>query len=74
MNDDNVVDEREWQFDVRQLEAGDPVEVFVDDERRWVRGTFQITTAGQALVELSAGQARINFHRALRMGLRRVLH
>lgn len=74
MNDDNAVDEREWQFDVRQLETGDPVEVFVDEERRWVRGTFQITTSGQALVELGTGPARVSFHRALQMGLRRVLH
>lgn len=73
MNDDKAIDERESQFDIRQLEAGDPVEVFLDEERCWVRGTFQITTAGQALIEL-VGQARINFHRALRMGLRRVLH
>lgn len=70
----SIGDERESQFDVRQLAAGDPVEVFVDDERCWLRGTFRLTAAGEPLVELIAGDARVELHRALAMGLRRVLH
>jgi hypothetical protein len=68
-----VIDERELQFDVRCLEVGDRVEVFIDAERRWARGRFEITTAGIALVGLSNGN-EIPFGAALRMGLRRVLN
>lgn len=70
---DSERDERELQFDVRRLEPGDPVEVFIDTERRWVRGTFQISTAGDALVEVPSRDV-VMFERALYMGLKRVLH
>src|SRR3954451_384915 len=66
-------DERELQFDVRCLDAGDRVEVFMDAERRWARGRFEISTAGVALVQLPNGQ-EIRFDVALRMGLRRILN
>src|SRR3954447_21339748 len=41
-----------FDYDVRQLSVGDVVEVFV--ERRWERGTFQISTAGTAFVDIPA--------------------
>jgi len=66
-------DERAMQFDVRRLEPGDHVEVFIEPERRWVRGRFRISTAGDALVELPCRQ-EMTFERALASGLRRVLH
>ena len=66
-------DERELQFDVRCLDAGDRVEVFLDGERRWTRARFEITTDGFALVRLINGEA-LRFDAALRMGLRRVLN
>jgi hypothetical protein len=66
-------DERELQFDVRRLEPGDPVEIFVEPERRWARGTFRITTAGDAVVEAVNGET-LSFARALGLGLKRVLH
>lgn len=74
MRDRVLVDEREAQFDVRHLESGDPVEVFVDEARGWLRGTYRVRAGGEALVELVAGDTDLGLHRALKMGLRRVLH
>jgi hypothetical protein len=71
--DDGSFDEREFQFDVRRLEAGDPVDVFGESERRWLRGTFRISTAGDAFVDLPRRDS-IGFEDALRIGVRRVLH
>jgi hypothetical protein len=45
----------------------------MEADRHWSRGTFQISTAGDALIELQYRQS-ISFERALAMGLRRVLH
>ena len=73
MIDEGGCDERELQFDVRRLEPGDQVDVFMEADRRWSRGTFQISTSGDALIELQYRQS-ISFERALAMGLRRVLH
>jgi len=73
MIEEGSCDERELQFDVRRLEPGDQVDVFMEAERRWSRGTFQISTSGDALIELPYRQS-ISFERALAMGLRRVLH
>lgn len=66
-------DEREFQFDVRRLEPGDAVDVFVETERRWARGTFEVTTDGAARVLLSREHI-LAFDVALQMGLRRVLN
>ena len=66
-------DERELQFDVRCLDAGDRVEVFIDKDSGWTRGRFEISTAGLALILLTTGQ-EIGFDAALRMGLRRILN
>lgn len=71
--DDRSLDERALQFDVRRLESGDPVEVFSEPERRWLRGTFRISTAGDALVDVARRES-VRFCDALRMGVRRVLH
>ena len=71
--DEPVLDERELQFDVRRLEPGDDVDVFIEAERRWSRGTFRISTAGDAVVELAHRQT-VALWDALAMGLRRVLH
>jgi hypothetical protein len=71
--DEPALDERELQFDMRRLEPGDPVDVFMEAERRWSRGTFRISTAGDAIIELSHRQP-LAFWDALAMGLRRVLH
>lgn len=71
--DDDDRDDREVEFDVRRLEPGDRVDVFIESERRWSRGVFQISTAGDAFVEL-AFRETLPFERALAMGLRRVLH
>jgi len=65
-------DEREPQFDVRRLESGDPVEVFVEREREWVRGRFRISTAGEAVIDMFRRET-VEFERALAMGLKRVL-
>jgi hypothetical protein len=66
-------DEREFQFDVRGLDSGHAVEVFLEDERRWVQGEFHISTAGDALVAIPRREA-LSFEQALLMGLKRVLH
>jgi hypothetical protein len=66
-------DERELQFDVRRLEAGDAVDVYVEHERRWTRGRFEISSEGYAFIDV-AGRDPIRFDSALLMGLRRVLH
>ncbi len=65
------MDERGAQFDVRLLESGDAIEVFVENERQWQRGVFEISTAGEALV--SIGKSELRFEKALQMGLRREL-
>ena len=70
---DEGCDERELQFDICHLEPGDQVDVFMEADRHWSRGTFQISTAGDALIELQYRQI-ISLERALAMGLRRVLH
>lgn len=69
----NERDERESQFDVRRLEPGDAVDVFVEADRYWARGTFEITTDGNARILLSRENI-IAFDVALHMGLRRVLN
>lgn len=66
-------DEREFQFDIRRLETGDAVDVFVETERRWARGTFEVTTDGTAHVLLSREHI-LTLDVALQMGLRRVLN
>lgn len=71
--DRRTADERELQFDVRQLDDGDVVEVFIDAEARWRRGAFVIATTGEALVRFGDADA-IALATALRLGLRRVLH
>jgi hypothetical protein len=72
-DDDGIIDDRAIEFDVHRLEPGDQVDVFVESERRWSRGTFQMSTTGDALVELPYRQT-LSFERALAMGLRRVLN
>jgi len=66
-------DERELQFDVRRLDAGDAVEVFLEEERRWVRGRFVVSTEGTAIVELVTKEP-LGFEAALAMGIKRILH
>jgi hypothetical protein len=66
-------DERELQFDVRRLDSGDAVDVFIEGERQWLRGTFQISTAGEAWIDIPRRGA-LAFESALAMGLKRVLH
>jgi hypothetical protein len=66
------LDERALRFDVRRLEPGDSVEVFIAPERQWKRGRFRISTAGDAVVDVRDGA--IPFEDALAAGLRRVLH
>lgn len=68
-----TTDERELQFDIRQLDDGDAVEVFVEREARWRRGAFVISSSGEALV-MFADADPVEFMTALRLGLRRVLH
>ena len=65
-------DERESQFDLRRLEPGDAVDVFVDEERRWARGTFKVSTAGDAFIDVE--RRMVPFEAALASGLRRVLN
>jgi hypothetical protein len=60
-----------YDYDVRNLDIGDPVEVFIELERRWRPGTFCVSTAGTAFVEI-AGRVHFRFEQALLMGLRRV--
>lgn len=56
-------------LDVRSLQLGDAVEVFMDNERGWCRGTFEITTAGVAVVAL-AGKETVTLAEALILGMR----
>jgi hypothetical protein len=70
---DKTADERTLQFDPRCLDVGDRVDVFLESERRWTRGTFEISTAGVAFVRMTDGES-IHFGAALRMGLRRTLN
>jgi hypothetical protein len=70
---DKDADERELQFDVRRLDAGDAVEVFVEEERRWVRGKFIVSSSGAAVVQL-VSKPPLQFEAALAMGIKRVLH
>ncbi len=60
-----------YDYDTRHLGVGDPVEVFIEPERRWQRGTFGISTAGTAFVEIG-GRVQFRFEQALLMGLRRI--
>lgn len=57
------------ELDVRSLQLGDPVEVFMDSERGWCRGTFEITTAGVAVIAL-AGAETVTLAEALILGMR----
>jgi len=57
------------QLDVRSLQLGDPVEVFMDSERGWCRGTFEITTAGVAVIAI-AGDETVTLAEALILGMR----
>jgi hypothetical protein len=57
MINDGGCDERELQFDVRRLEPGDQVDVFMEADRHWSRGTFQISTAGDALIDCNTAKA-----------------
>ena len=57
------------ELDVRRLERGDAVELFVDGERRWRLATFDISTAGVAFVELPQ-RIQFRLEQALLMGLR----
>jgi hypothetical protein len=56
-------------FDVRSLERGDPVELYLELEHRWQRAIFDISTAGVAFVELP-GRVQFRLDQALLMGLR----
>ena len=57
------------ELDVRSLQLGDAVEVFMDNERGWCRGTFEITTAGVAVIAL-AGKDTVTLAEALILGMR----
>ena len=61
-----------YDYDVRHLEVGDPVEVFLEPDHRWEAGVFSISTAGTAYVETRA-RAQLRFEQALLMGLRKVV-
>ena len=58
------------ELDVRTLERGDSVELYLELEHRWQRGMFDISTAGIAFVELP-GRVQFRLDQALLMGLRR---
>lgn len=58
------------ELDVRRLQLGDAVEVFIDSERGWCRGYFDITTAGDAVIELPGGET-VTLAVALLLGMRR---
>jgi len=49
-----------------------PQYVFVDAERRWARGTFKVSTAGDAFIDVE--RRMVPFEAALASGLRRVLN
>jgi hypothetical protein len=61
-----------YDNDVRNLEPGDEVEVYIAPERAWASGVFDVSTKGVAYVELR-GRAMISLDGAMLMGLRRVL-
>ena len=56
-------------LDVRSLQLGDPVEVFMDSERGWCRGTVEITTAGVAVIALAVDET-VTLAEALILGMR----
>jgi hypothetical protein len=66
-------DERELQFDVLRLEDGDPVEVFVESDCRWLQGTFRVSPEGEAYIAVPPAHAFF-LEDALDMGLKRTLH
>ena len=57
------------ELDVRRLQLGDAVEVFMDSARGWCRGYFDITTAGAAVIELPGGET-VPLALALLLGMR----
>ena len=60
-----------YDYDVRRLTVGDNVELYIEPEHRWQRGTFAISTAGTAFIEIG-GRVQFRFEQALLMGLRRL--
>jgi SH3-like domain-containing protein len=66
-------DERALQFDLRLLEPGDPVEIYVEAAHEWRRARVALGRGGIACVALSDGRT-FPFESARRMGLRRVLN
>ena len=71
--DDTPVDPRARQLNEKRLQPGDAVEVFSPSDRRWKRGTFYVSRAGDVLIDLPFDDA-IPFAQAVADGLRRVLH
>ena len=71
--DDIEADPRARQFNEKRLQPGDAVEVFSPSERRWKRGIFCVSSAGDVLIDLPFDDA-IPFAQAVADGLRRVLH
>ena len=61
-----------YDGDVRNLEPGDDVEVYIAPERTWAPGVFDISTRGVAYVQLG-GRAMIGLEGAMLMGLRRIV-
>lgn len=66
-------DERGLQFDVRLLEPGDPVDVYVDQSGIWQHARVTVTHTGVACVVLADGSL-VRLESAVAMGLRRVLN
>jgi hypothetical protein len=66
-------DERALQFDVHLLEAGDPVDIYLDTSGLWHHGRVEVSHTGIACVALADGR-RVRMESAVLMGLRRVLN
>ena len=66
------VDVRAHDFDARRLEPGDPVEVLIPAEARWLPGVVRVSVQG-ARIDFAARDP-VPFADAVAVGLRRVLH
>jgi hypothetical protein len=66
-------DERALQFDLRLLEPGDAVEVWVEASREWRHARVARGPTGLSCIVLGDGRL-VRFESALLMGLRRILN
>ena len=70
---DEEEDRRAQLFDIDQLADGDPVEVLLPTERRWIHGVVRRSHEGYARVQFPLRDS-LDFEIAVAFGVKRVLH